>query len=156
MTVRIPTPSKRERVTMIGALNLRSKKIYWKSTDRGNAQNFIQFLHQLQKVHSGKQLHLILDNSSVHRNRKMREFLLSHPEIHLHFLPTYSPEYNPVEKIWWWLKPLVYGFHALRGGIRELKRRVRRLIWHYNEGRLLKPLTFNLDAWIDIINIYAD
>ena len=38
-------------------------------------------------------------------------------------LPTYYPEYHPVEFFWKWIKPKVYGFSAL-GGIAELIFRV--------------------------------
>jgi hypothetical protein len=53
----------------------------------------------------------------------------------LFYLPTYSPEYNPVELFWKWLKPKVYGFSAF-GGIKELVDRFRKYVWHYNNDRL--------------------
>jgi len=49
-------------------------------------------------------------------------------------LPTYSPEYNPVELFGKWIKPKVYGFLAL-GGIEELISRFRKLVWYYKQWK---------------------
>jgi len=65
-------------------------------------------------------------------------------------LPTYSPEYNPVELFWKWIKPKVYGFSAL-GGIEELVSRFRKLVWHYNNGNLHNPIKFNFRAYSDLL-----
>jgi transposase len=72
--------------------------------------------------------------------------LKRHQNIHLFYLPTYSPEYNPVELFWKWIKPKVYGFSAL-GGIAELISRFRKLVWHYNKGTLHRPIKFNFKAY---------
>ena len=65
--------------------------------------------------------------------------------MHLFYLPPYSPEYNPVELFWKWIKPKVYGFSAF-GGIEELIGRFRKYVWHYNRGNLIQPIKFNLKA----------
>ncbi|MBC2715160.1 MAG: hypothetical protein HF978_07625 [Desulfobacteraceae bacterium] len=101
--------------------------------------SFILFLTQHHQRFAGKTLAIILDNSSIHASRKVKRYLQRFPRIHLFFLPTYSPEYNPVERIWGWMKTKVYGFTAF-GGINELIRRFRKLCWHFNMGRLVKPI----------------
>jgi transposase len=30
-------------------------------------------------------------------------WLAAHPRVRLHFLPTYAPETNPIERVWWHL-----------------------------------------------------
>lgn len=152
----IPTQSKRERTTLFGCLSFRTKKFYWKSASIGNAKSFIAFLHQMRLNFPGKRLLFILDNSSVHKNKKVKAFLEKFTEIRLLCLPTYSPEYNPVEKIWWWLKPKIYGLFALGKGLDELLARVRKLFWHFNEKRLVDPIDLKLNAYHKIINILAD
>ncbi len=122
----------------------------------GNGKSFIAFLHQMRLSFPGRRLLFILDNSSVHKNGAVRTFLLRHPEVQLFHLPPYSPEYNPAEKIWWWLKPKVYGLFALGGGIRELLSRVRKLFWHLNEGRFANPMDLKLKAYLKVIDILAD
>jgi transposase len=41
---------------------------------------------------------LILDNARPHHTRKVREYLADHP-IRILFLPPYSPQMNPIEKL---------------------------------------------------------
>ena len=41
----------------------------------------------------------MVDNLSAHKTKAVREFLGSHPEVKLHFTPTYSSWLNQVE-IW--------------------------------------------------------
>jgi transposase len=65
-------------------------------------------------------------------------------------LPTYSPEYNPVELFWKRLKPKVYGFSSI-GGIDKLVERFRKYVWHYNNRRLAKPIKFNLETYETIL-----
>ena len=54
-----------------------------------------------------KRIHVICDNAVFHRPdrcRKMREYLKRwRHRVVLHFLPTYAPETNPIERIWWHL-----------------------------------------------------
>lgn len=140
---------------MFGCLNFRTRKCYWKSSPVGNGKNFVAFLHQMRLNFRDKKLLIILDNSSVHKNRRVKSFLKKHPEVRLLNLPTYSPEYNPVEKIWWWLKPKIYGLFALGGGVQELLSRVRKLFWHFNEERLVAPIDLKLQAYKKIIDILA-
>ena len=47
---------------------------------------------------------VVMDNASFHRKSKLFS-LAKQAEIHLVFLPPYSPEYNPIENFWAWLKP---------------------------------------------------
>ena len=45
----------------------------------------------------------ILDNASFHRKRKLRE-LAARAGCEVLFLPSYSPDLNPIENFWAWLK----------------------------------------------------
>jgi transposase len=76
--------------------------------------------------------------------------LEKHPEVHLFYLPPYSPEYNPVELIWKWIKPKVYGFSGI-AGIEEILRRFRKIIWHYNRKRLQNTIDLKLKAYSIIL-----
>jgi hypothetical protein len=79
----------------------------------------------------------------------------AYPEVIIKYLPVYSPEYNPVEQIWRYLKPLVYGTIPIFKGIVEVISRFRRMCWNWRTGKLTKPLNVGLGIWNDlIINIY--
>jgi transposase len=56
--------------------------------------------------------YLILDNSSIHFARDQREELLKvleHHGVQICFLPTYSPELNPCENVFYLVKKMVQG-----------------------------------------------
>jgi hypothetical protein len=44
-----------------------------------------------------RQIHVIADNLSTHKTQAVRTFLLEHPNVRLHFTPTYSSWLNQVE-----------------------------------------------------------
>jgi len=93
---------------------------------------------------------IILDNASIHKSKKVKNYLKQHPNIHLFYLPVYSPEYNPIELFWKWIKPKVYGFSAL-GGINELIKRFRKYVWHFNNKQLFNPIKFNFKTYKELL-----
>jgi transposase len=127
-------------------LNLATKKFYWKKSKKSDSSAFIWFLTQLRQRTPGQQMVIILDNASIHKSGKVKRYLKRHENIHLFSLPTYSPEYNPVELFWKWIKPKIYGFSAV-GGIEELVSRFRKIVWHYNNNRIPNGIKFNLKAY---------
>ena len=46
---------------------------------------------------------IVMDNASFHRKTKLQELASKH-DCSLIFLPPYSPELNPIEHLWAWLK----------------------------------------------------
>lgn len=63
---------------------------------------------------------IVMDNASFHRKGKLQEISKKHNR-RLIFLPPYSPELNPIEKFWAWLKKFLRGslrfFDSLDDGI---------------------------------------
>ena len=52
---------------------------------------------------AGEDAVIIMDNASFHRKKKLYEIARRHNR-ELIFLPPYSPELNPIEHFWHWLK----------------------------------------------------
>ena len=129
---------------------MKTRKFYWKKSNKADSSQFIWFLTQLRQRTPGKHIIIILDNATIHKSKKVRTYLKKYKQIHLFFLPPYSPEYNPVEIFWKWLKPKVYGFSAF-GGIQKLIERFRKIVWHYNNDRLVNPIKFKLETYEDIL-----
>lgn len=127
-----------------------TQKFYWKKSKRSNSEAFKCFLTQLRQRTPDREIIIILDNASIHKSKKIKQYVAQHKNIHLFYLPPYSPEYNPVELFWRWIKPKIYGVTAI-GGVEELVSRFRKLVWHFNNNRLLKPIKFNLKAYKDIL-----
>ena len=140
----------RQRLTLFGCLNLKTRKFYWKKSLWGNSTAFISFLTQLRQCFTGKEVVVILDNYSIRKSKKVARYVKRFPMMHLFYLPPYSPEYNPVERIWGWIKPKVYSFSAV-GGMEEVVTRFRKLVWNFNEGTLVKPINLKLEAYQNIL-----
>lgn len=108
-------------------------------------------MRQLLQNHPKKKIAVILDNASHHSCKKVKEFLKRFQKIKLYFLPPYSPEYNPIERFWGWLKKHIYGSRSY-AHIEEVVARIRQLIWHYRENKLIKKIQFNFFAYQNLIN----
>ena len=147
---KVAQPKDRQSKTLFGALHLHSQRFYWKQAARGNATTFIAFLHQLHQVFPEKHLMLILDNCSIHHSKKVQRFVAKTSWLDLKHLAPYSPEYNPIERFWHWLKRKVYGCKSFQT-IEEVIATIRKLIWHYNEGRLITTIRFNFSAYAQIL-----
>jgi transposase len=64
-----------------------------------NADKLIEFLKALIKD-AGKKVFLIVDNLRVHHAKPVKVWLLDHKdEIEMYYLPSYSPELNPEERL---------------------------------------------------------
>ena len=84
----------------------------------------------------GKQIHVILDNLSAHKTERVKNFLAAHPNIHMHFTPTFSSWLNQVEL--WFAKierdVIVRGVFT---SVKDLEKKIMRYIRQYNK----KPKT---------------
>jgi hypothetical protein len=65
-----------------------------------NTDMFQLFLEELSTQDSDEYKIMILDNGAFHKARRLKV----PPNISLVFLPPYSPELNPAEKVWWTIK----------------------------------------------------
>lgn len=65
-----------------------------------NSESYITFLKEVMKK-TRKNIVLIHDGAPYHRSAAVREFLAKHEHrITAHKLPSYSPDFNPIEKLW--------------------------------------------------------
>lgn len=97
---RVLSASTRQKVGFFGALNLKTGCLLTKEASTFNAETFGDFLHYLLQHTQGK-LYLILDNASWHKARDLRDFFIENQDRLVGiFLPPYSPELNPIERVW--------------------------------------------------------
>ena len=67
--------------------------------DSASFKIFLQ--HLLRMRRSGKKALVILDNARYHHAEDLNQWLELHRDkIELFFLPPYSPELNPIERVW--------------------------------------------------------
>jgi putative transposase len=88
---------------------------------RRNAQLFLAHLDDLRRrLRAYRTIHVICDNAAFHHCRAVEEYVARWGQrIVLHFLPTYAPETNPIERVWWHLHETITRNHRCRS-IEEL------------------------------------
>lgn len=67
-----------------------------------NAETFLAFLKiLLRRRRSGKKMVVVVDNARWHHAKKLAPWLHEHRKVlRLDFLPPYSPDLNPIERVW--------------------------------------------------------
>ncbi|MFN8546129.1 MAG: transposase [Candidatus Binatia bacterium] len=64
---------------------------------RHTAADFLAFMGKVVRTYPGRELHVILDNSSTHRTPAVQAWLAAHPAVHFHYTPTSASWLNQVE-----------------------------------------------------------
>ncbi len=83
--------------SLFAALEVASGKVIGKCSERHTGADFLRFLKSLNRRYQGRELHVILDNSSTHSTPDVRAWLEAHPNIHFHFTPTGASWLNMIE-----------------------------------------------------------
>ena len=97
---RVLSASTRQKVGYFGALDLKTGCLLTKEAPTFNAETFGGFLSYLLQHTQGK-IHLILDNVSWHKAQDLSDFFIANRDRLVRvFLPPYSPELNPIERVW--------------------------------------------------------
>jgi transposase len=103
----IPANTGRARVNLSGVVDVITHKVLVQEDDMLNAEATISFLRKLEDAYPTKsKIHLFCDNARYYRNKSVTEHLKT-SRIRLHFLPPYSPNLNPIERLWKWMKECV-------------------------------------------------
>jgi transposase len=94
------TTASRTRLNITGAINLKTMKVIYNDYETINGETTINFFKALKKAYPNAPLiHVILDQSGYHRSDDVQRYARSH-KIKIHFLPSYSPNLNPIERLW--------------------------------------------------------
>lgn len=94
-----------------------------------------------------------MDNVSYHKSVIVRKFLSKHPFIQIRCLPPYSPEYNPTEQVWKWLKKRVHDSKTINDGIKELLSRIRKVMYEHVNKTSIKPLKVGIGIWNNLYDV---
>ena len=119
-------------LSLYAAFNTNSGEVFGKTASRHTSQEFVAFLEDLVAGQpKDREIHLIADNLSAHKTKLVDEFLQEHPNVHLHFTPTYSSWLNQVEL--WFSKierDLIH--RGVFKSVKDLSRKIMRYIRKYN------------------------
>jgi transposase len=90
-------PSKKERISMVSAINNEGKVRFMIYRESMNSSRLIDFMNRLIKD-AKRKVYLILDNLKVHHSKDVAGWLEKKKDkIAVFYLPAYSPELNPDE-----------------------------------------------------------
>lgn len=95
----LQTTGKQKRLHFVGALDLKNMEIMVREYETIDADAMIRFFQDLECTVSAGEIHIILDNAAAHKNHKLNDYLAK-SRIRLHYLPPYSPNLNPIERLW--------------------------------------------------------
>jgi transposase len=94
----------RKSVGYFGAVRLRDGMgVFEKEPGMFEGGTFWRFMRRLRQVsaQTGQSVVVIIDNAKYHHARAHQEWRREQePEFTLDYLPPYSPELNPVERVW--------------------------------------------------------
>ncbi len=97
----VKTSGLRKGYKIFGLIDFFSGRFFSKSHEgRFNSESYATFLEEIM-AETEKHIILIQDGARYHTSKAMREFFNKHADrITVDELPSYSPDYNPIEKLW--------------------------------------------------------
>jgi transposase len=97
----IPTSGKRKGYKVFGLIDYFTGRFFYKcQEDRLNSASYIQFIKEVLSK-TKKHVILIQDGAKYHTSAEMRRFFNERQgRLTVCNLPSYSPDYNPIEKLW--------------------------------------------------------
>lgn len=121
-------------LSLFAALDTRSGKVIGRTAHRHTTEEFVAFLGEVvANEKRDREIHIILDNLSTHKTKRVQQFLGEHPNVHLHFTPTYSSWLNQVE-IWFSKIERDLIQRGVFTSVPDLSRKIRRYIRKYNQA----------------------
>lgn len=100
--VAVEQNSGRDRLNIHGAINLETGQTRMIEALTVNAESTIALLSAIELLYPKKRkIHVFLDNARYHHAKMVQQWL-ERPDcrIVLHFIPTYCPHLDPIERLW--------------------------------------------------------
>jgi putative transposase len=102
----VQTPGNNEKRYISGSIHWRTGQVFLTEGKPKQGRNAALFLAHLDDLRSRlrryRVIHVICDSASCHTSNEVAVYLWDHRDrIKLHLLPKYSPDCNPIERVWW-------------------------------------------------------
>jgi len=101
---KIPVTGARASIAAMSAISPRGRLVFRLYTKRITSVEVIDFLKQLLRHHPGRHIVVVMDQAKPHTSKMTTGFIESKKRLHVFYLPPYSPDWNPDEKVWNHLK----------------------------------------------------
>jgi len=96
-----------QHVGVTGAVNAQGRLSFelTREHERFTAKTFIRFLRKMRREHPDRPIVLIVDGAPIHKAKVVCSFVEENEDwLQLEILPPYSPEENPTEQSWGFIK----------------------------------------------------
>ena len=121
--------------TLFAAMNTQDGTVMDVCMPKHRHPEWIKFLQLLRRRTPGdKDVHLIMDNYSAHKDPAVQKWLAKQPRFHVHFTPTSSSGLNMVERFFRDLTD-----QCIRRGVFHAVMELQRAIRHYMDRHNQKP-----------------
>src|SRR3954451_24757887 len=103
---KVETPGNNEKRYLSGSIHWRTGQVFLtegKPKQGRDAKLFLAHLDDLRsRLRHYRVIHVICDSAKCHTSNEVAVYLWDHRDrIKLHLLPKYSPDCNPIERVWW-------------------------------------------------------
>lgn len=116
----IPANSGRSRLNLSGAIDVVNHKVIVEADQTLDAHSTIKFFRKIEDSYPDRdKIHVFCDNARYYKNKMVQEYIKG-SKIILHFLPPYSPNLNPIERLWKWMKERVI-YNTYYSGFEEFQ-----------------------------------
>ncbi|HSD84741.1 MAG TPA: IS630 family transposase [Anaerolineae bacterium] len=96
----VKTTGKRKGYKVFGALEYFTGRFFYHgSSERFTAATYQAYLLTIL-AQTDQPIILIQDGAKYHTSKEMQQFFAHQPRLTVHQLPSYSPDYNPIEFLW--------------------------------------------------------
>jgi transposase len=129
-------------VAALSAISKRGHLLFALYEKRIASDEVIHFLTQMLHHHRGRHLVVLMDNASPHVSKKTITFIESQPRLHVFNFPSYSPDWNPDEKVWNHLKHQELKSHKAKTKTELKELTERKLNGMANDPHLVRGLFF--------------
>lgn len=114
-TPKVKVTGNRGSIAVSSAISPAGRMVFRIEKKTVNSKTFIEFLKQIMKHHPWRKIIVIVDNSPTHTSKAVKDFIEQNKnKIIVHYLPTYSPDLNPDEEVWKYLKNVKLKAHQAR------------------------------------------
>ena len=83
--------------SLYAALEVSSGRVFGDCAPRHTGADFLRFITRVARRYRGRELHVVLDNSSTHSTPAVQAWLAQHPQVQFHFTPKGASWLNMVE-----------------------------------------------------------
>jgi transposase len=103
-----------ERANYFGAVEISHGEIIETVRESAKTPSFMQLLYKIEKRYSDDKILIMMDNSTVHHDRRVAKFFNKRENMKLLYMPPYSPTINPEEYVHNYLRNKLLNNHNFK------------------------------------------